>query len=416
MQKATYNSDISNFYYFPTDCPHREKNGWTADAALSVEQMLYNLTPENSYREWLCNIRRAQRFDGALPGIVPTGGWGFEWGNGPAWDSVLFYLPYYTWIMRGDTDIIKENATAMMRYLNYIANRRDDKGLIHIGLGDWLHIGYVNEMVALEVTDTLVTMNICRMASKMFKAVNLGIQSNFADSLFNELRASARKYLLMPDGATVIGRTQTGQAMAIEYGLLDNGEKKAAFEVLLDIVHEADDHLDTGCLGARIIFHVLAKYGYADFAYKMIVRPDYPSYGYWILGEGATSLFEAFQKPGSRPVSKNHHFFGDISSWFFKYIAGVKINPFETSVKEIEISPNFIEGLDNAEGYQYHLGGKITSQWKKTDEGYEITVSIPRGCYGKLIPPSGYIIIENGGHKNHINLSEEPKTWLIVKK
>ncbi|MBP5155723.1 MAG: hypothetical protein J6252_03990, partial [Clostridia bacterium] len=22
-------SDLANFYYFPTDCPHREKNGWT---------------------------------------------------------------------------------------------------------------------------------------------------------------------------------------------------------------------------------------------------------------------------------------------------------------------------------------------------------------------------------------------------
>lgn len=417
LQKATYNADISNFYYFPTDCPHREKNGWTADAALSAEQMLFNLTPENSFREWLCNIREAQRIDGALPGIVPTGGWGFRWGNGPAWDSVIFYLPYYTWQMRGDIEIIKENAIAMMRYLNYISTRRDEKGLLHIGLGDWLPIQYNTAMVALEVTDTLVTMNICSMASKMFRAVNMNVQANFADDLFDELRTSARKYLLMSDGVTVIGRTQTGQAMAIEYGLLDNGEKKAALEVLLNIIHEADDHLDTGCLGARIIFHVLAKYGYADLAYKMITRPDYPSYGYWILVDNATSLFEEFQKPGSIPNSKNHHLFGDISSWFFKYIAGVKINPYGTNAREIEISPNFIEDLNFADGYQYHFGGKLSSIWEKENEtSYKITINMPEGCFGRLVPPNGYMLRdENGNPLNSIQLSVGEQSFCMQK-
>ena len=423
LQKATYNSDIANFFYFPTDCPHREKNGWTADAALSVEQMLFNLTPEKSFSEWLVNIRAAQRSDGALPGIVPTGGWGYVRANGlsfgPGWDSVLFYLPYYTWLMRGDTKIIKENATAMMNYLNYIANWRDEKGLLHIGLGDWLPIKYKTDITPLEVADTLVTMNLCKLASKMFCVVNLTIQKEFADGLFNELRASAREILLMDDGATVFGRTQTGQAMAIEYGLFDDGEKKAAFDVLLDIIHEADDHLDTGCLGARIIFHTLAKYGYADLAYKMIVRPDYPSYGYWIVEEDATSLFEAFLKPGTPPIciSKNHHFFGDISSWFFKYIAGVKINPFAKCVNEIEISPNFIGGLDYADGYQYHLGGKISSHWEKDGNNYKITIKMPKGCFGKLIPPEGYILCdEKLNLRNFMQLTSGEQTYTMYKK
>lgn len=417
LQKATYNSDISNFYYFPTDCPHREKNGWTADAALSAEQMLFNLNPENSYHVWLDNIRKAQRIDGALPGIIPTGGWGFEWGNGPAWDSVLFYLPYYTWVQRGDTKIIKENATAMIRYLQYTSTRRDGKGLLHVGLGDWLPINYKTEMAPLEVTDTLVTMNICRLAAKMFNAIGMKLQKSFADNLFNELREAAREFLLLADGATVLGRTQTGQAMAIEYGLLDDGEKKAAFDIMLDIIHEADDHLDTGCLGARIVFHVLAKYGYADLAYKMITRPEYPSYGHWVLKENATTLFEEFQAPGSRPNSKNHHFFGDISSWFFKYITGVKINPYVRDIKELEISPNFIEGLEHAEGYQYHLGGKITSSWKKKDGNYYVTLNIPEGCYGKLIPPVGYVLREDSCMiKNFVELSSGQGAYLICKK
>lgn len=401
LQKATYNADISNFYYFPTDCPHREKNGWTADAALSAEQMLFNLTPENSYHVWLDNIRKSQRFDGALPGIVPNNaaeGFGFDWGNGPAWDSVLFYLPYYTWVHRGDTDIIRENAAAMMRYLHYIFTRRDEKGLLHIGLGDWVPIEYKTKITPLEVTDTLVSMNLCRMAAAMFDRIGMNLQKDFAQGLFRELRESARAELLDLDTMTVRGRTQTAQCMAIEFGLLTEEEQEKAFAVLLQIIEEAEGHLDTGCLGARIIFHVLAKRGKAELAYQMIVRPDYPSYGHWILSENCTALFEAFQKKEDSPNSKNHHFLGDISSWFFQYVAGVKINPHATDAKEVEISPNFISTLTHAEGYQNHMGGKLECAWKQTESGYTVTVTVPDTCFGMLRIPEGYVLPD--GTKN----------------
>ena len=119
----------SNFYYIQTDCPHREKNGWTGDASLSSDTAILMYDTEKSWREWLNNIRKAMRADGALPGIVPTGNWGFKWGNGPTWDSILFNLPYQLYKFRGCTEVIKENAISMMRYLTYIIGRRDEKGL-----------------------------------------------------------------------------------------------------------------------------------------------------------------------------------------------------------------------------------------------------------------------------------------------
>jgi alpha-L-rhamnosidase len=224
----------------------------------------------------------------------------------------------------------------------------------------------------------------------MFSAVGMEAQSIFAGALFDEIREDARKALILPDGVTIIGRSQTAQAMAIEFGLLEDAEKQGAFNVLLDLIHTADDHLDSGCLGARIILHTLAKFGYAELAYKMITRTDYPSYGHWVEKENATSLFEDFRHPDDKPASKNHHFFGDISSWFFKYVAGVKINPFDRGVNEIEISPNFIQSLEYAEGYQNHLGGKIESKWVREDKLIKLTVTIPEGCYGFLNLPKGY--------------------------
>lgn len=106
IQEAAVRSDISNFNYFPTDCPQREKNGWTADASLSAEQMLLNLYPEKCYKEWMRSIYKALSDKGQLPGIIPTGGWGYHWGNGPAWDNVIINLPYFTYIYRGDKEIL----------------------------------------------------------------------------------------------------------------------------------------------------------------------------------------------------------------------------------------------------------------------------------------------------------------------
>ena len=415
LQKAVYNADISNFYYFPTDCPHREKNGWTADAALSAEQMLLNLTPENSYEEWLFNIRKAQRDDGALPGVIPTGGWGFNWGNGPAWDCVLVWLPYYTWLYRGNTKIILDNAAAIMRYLHYISTKRDAAGLIHIGLGDWVPVNYKGPMAPLEVTDTLTCMDICQKAAAMFGAVNLNLQQNFAKGLFEEFRTAARTNLLEADGATVLGHCQAAQAMAIQYGLFENSEKPAAFKQLLQYVHDSEDHLDVGCLGARVLFHVLSDFGYADLAYHMITRPEYPSYGHWVLEENATALFEAFQTPADRPNSKNHHFFGDISAWFIKCIAGIKVNPYARDVNELEIFPAFIKALNHAKGYTNIPAGRAEVCWVRENGQITLTVQVPTECHGFIKLPNGYrFAAEINGRQKQVLIPLKSGSYSVI--
>ncbi len=88
-------SYLSNLQGIPTDCPHREKNGWTGDAHLAAEQAMYNFFPPAVYTKWIGDLADEQRPTGELPGIVPTGGWGYDWGNGPAWDSAFLIIPWY---------------------------------------------------------------------------------------------------------------------------------------------------------------------------------------------------------------------------------------------------------------------------------------------------------------------------------
>ncbi len=70
--KMTLNSDLSNFYYFLTDCPQREKNGWTGDFAVSAEQVLMHFTADNSFCDWIRLVCKAMTDDRGLPAIVPS--------------------------------------------------------------------------------------------------------------------------------------------------------------------------------------------------------------------------------------------------------------------------------------------------------------------------------------------------------
>lgn len=374
LQEIARRSILSNFHHFPTDCPQREKNGWTADAALTSETALLNFDPERNYAEWLRNVRKAQKADGSLPGIVPTAGWGFEWGNGPAWDAVLAQLPYYVYIYRGKTDMIRDSAESFISYLRYLRSRCDENGLLSIGLGDWCHVGGLNPKAPLLLTDSIMALDIARKIADMLEAIGDSSSATYAREQADKYRASIRAHLIDFKAMSVVGDCQSSQAMGLYYGIFDSHEKNAAFNKLLELVRYADDHIDVGVLGGRVIFEVLSEFGYSNLAFKMIMREDYPSYGNW-LSRGATTLWENFLPDGTS--SMNHHFWGHISGWFMKYIGGIKLNPTGRNVNSAELSPVFIEALDWAKAYHNSPKGKISVSWKREKNYISLEVDFP---------------------------------------
>lgn len=395
LYKMARQSDISNFYYFLTDCPHREKNGWTGDASMSSEHIMQTLAAENSLREWLFSVRKAQREDGSLPGIVPTDTWGYEWGNGPAWDSVLFNIPYFVWKYRGNDGIIEENAAAMLSYLEYLSRKRTENGLLEFGLGDWAPVEKIKEDTGeapLCLTDTIMGIDMCRKAAEMFDGIGLNLSSDFANGLLGELMTAARENLIDFDTMTALGRCESSQAMAIFYGLFKDSEKAAAFKVLRELIAENDDSMSGGYLGLRVLFHVLAEFSEYDLAYDMIVKREFPSYGS-ILSKGFTTLPEQFFRDYKGKVTSfNHHFFGDIENFFTSKIAGLRI----ISETEAEISPCFAKKLDFAKAeYVMKNGEKVFVSWKRNGEEIEITF----GGNCKFVVPRGYEIVNEESGK-----------------
>lgn len=401
IQRMTRVSTLANFFHFPTDCPHREKNGWTADAALSVEQALLNLDPVPNYREWERHICASMNKRGALPGIVPTAGWGFDWGNGPAWDQVIVVIPYYVYRYRGDRQLVEDSLPYLLRYVNYLNSRTDDRGLIAIGLGDWCAYGSGVRSPQI-FTDSVISMGICEKVAFLFAETGRHAQAEFCRTLADNYRKAIRKYLIdwntmsaVSEGDNTKG-CETSQAMAICYNVFTEEEKPTAFRVLLELIHANNDHLDTGVLGARVIFHVLSEFGYSELAYRMISDKKAPSYGYF-ADRGYTALPEALWPESFNVSSLNHHFWGDVSAWFIKELCGINLNPTCKDIHEAVISPHFVSAINHAEAYHICPDGKISVDWRITDNSEIIlNVEVPDGLHGKIIFTDGYVCAKCG--------------------
>ncbi len=407
-------STLANFYYFPTDCPHREKNGWTGDASVSCEHTLLNFKAEKSYSEWLNNVRSAMHEDGKLPGIVPTGDWGYHWGNGPCWDQVLTTLPYYTYLYRGDKAILRENATAIFRYLEYLDANLNDQGLIDFGLGDWVQVnrGADSHQAPVELTNSIMSMEIARMAAFIFDEIGMENKKIFAENLRMKLLENIRKYKIDFGTMTAAGNCQTSQCMAIYYGVFTEGEKSAAFARLLEMIHCADDHFDVGMLGFRIIFHLLSTFGQGELAYKMIMQDSPPSYAH-LVKLGFTAMVEEFRDDFTDfGTSYNHHFLGDVNGWFIKSIAGIRVNPYCRNSNEIKIAPDFIDDLTFAKAYHILPAGKVEVEWKREGSNILLSVNAPAAVEGEIELPNSYIF-ENG--KSAINL-DNYEELLVLKR
>lgn len=414
IQNATLLSDISNFYYYPTDCPHREKNGWTADIALSAEQMLINFAPENSLKVWLKNVYKAMKPNGQIPGIIPTDTWGYEWGSGPAWDCVLVYLPYFIYKYRGDKSAFEGLAEPLERYINYLYSKLDEKSLLALGLGDWCQPNRKCEedySTPLVVTDSIVSVDIAKKAAFVFDLLNMPKQKEAALSLSEKIKCAIRSNLYDTKNCIALSATQTAQAMAIYYNIFNDDEMPQAIENLVKLIHDKDDFMDVGVLGARVIFRILAENGYADLAYKMITRPEHPSYGNWIK-RGATNLWEAFWDEGGRILSMNHHFWGDVSAWFYTYLAGINVNPTVKDVYNLDIIPCFINELNCVSAKHKLPYGEIRVNWQREGNKIEFVVDYPNMAHGKLILKDGYTT-KNG--ETQIELRQGKNEFILSK-
>jgi alpha-L-rhamnosidase len=237
-------------------------------------------------------------------------------------------------------------------------------------------------------------MNICEKAAKLARIISEENVAALADGMALEIRENIKAKYIQNGKSTI--EEQTALAYILYYNLVE--EKESLQKQLLKIIARDGEVFTTGVLGARTMFRVLSDMGESDLAYKLIVQPKYPSYGYHVL-RGATTLPEHFyelkaegwqQKDGTRHDSLNHHFWGDVSAWLICYVAGLKINPHADDCDFVEIAPNFISALTFAEGEFIHKKGKIVSRWERMEGAIRLRISLPSGIRAKLALSKNY--------------------------
>jgi alpha-L-rhamnosidase len=379
IQKLTLWSYRNNYHGYPTDCPQREKNGWTGDAHLAAEQAMYNFRNEAAYTKWMGDFKDEQRDSGELPGIVPTAGWGYAWGNGPAWDSAYVLIPWYLYLYRGDERILSEHYDRLKRYVDYLTTRAK-KGIVSIGLGDWVPAKTTTPAAVTSTgyyyKDTVIVATAARLLGKTQDAEKY-------EKLAEDIRSAFHKVFYRGDGTYANG-SQTAQSCALFQGLATSEHRDAAIEQLVKNVRSQKDHLDTGILGAKYLFNSLSDAGHHDLAYRVACQTTFPSYGHWIA-QGATTLWEAWDGEGSR----NHIMFGDISAWFYKYLAGIRVDPQQPGFRHIILRPQPTGDLTWVKASHDSMLGTIGSDWKITDGTFRWNITVPPGATATVHVPGG---------------------------
>jgi alpha-L-rhamnosidase len=380
---------LSNLQGIPTDCPHREKNGWTGDAHLATEQGLLNYAPTAVYTKWINDLGDEQRPTGELPGIVPTSGWGYTWGNGPAWDSAFLLIPFYLYEYCGDTKVLCDHYDGLKRYVDYLTSKAK-YGILDIGLNDWAP--YKTS------TPADITSTAYYYVDTQIVALTAGLMGNEADARkYNELATGIKQAFngkfYHPETGLYGNGSQTSLSCALYQGLVEPENKARVLSNLVAAVEKCNGHIDTGILGAKYLLNALLENGRTDVAYRIASQKDLPSWGWWIE-QGATTLWENWNGAESR----NHIMYGDISAWFYKALAGINDDPTAPAFKHFVIKPNIVGGLTSAKASYDSVRGGIVSDWEVEKGRFKLTVKVPANTTATVwVPTTDPSAVVEGG-------------------
>ncbi len=323
--EATVRSLYSNMHGgVISDCPHRERLGYTGDGQLTADVALMLMDCESFYEKWMLDIALSQDLTtGHVQHTAPFMGGG---GGPGGWGGAVVIVPYMLYRHHRKKEILEKYFPNMLLWVKYMESRsegglvvrEEEKGWC---LGDWCTVGKVE--LPPEFVNTY------------FLAKNLERIAEIADILGRESqcyleKASALKLIIKDrfyDGVahTYCGGVQGADAFAADLGLADGRMLDA-----LAAKYDALGRFDTGIFGTDILIRVLFENGYADTALRLLTSEKQYSFGEQLLC-GETTLREHWD---DKNASLNHHMFGACTAYLFRYLLGIR-----TDGEELRIEP-----------------------------------------------------------------------------
>lgn len=394
LQANIYRSQQGNMLAIPTDCPQRERAGWTGDMQVYTPTAVFNMDVNAFLRRWLYDMRLEQLPDGQIPNVIPTidsnkyidrqksarvssAGWG----------DACIIVPYRLYQAYGDVRILEENYEMMCKWMDYVEAEAGDTCLWDQGFhfGDWLIPSIMREtgdpmQTAIATKEETATAMYAYTTNMMIEICNvlgnIGAAEHFM-RLNTKIRKAFSDTYIRPDGS-MKQPFQGLYVLALHMDLVEASKRKGCIEKLVELIHEAGDCLDTGFLSIPFLLETLYECGEQDLAYKLLYQENPPSWLY-ALKHDATTVWENWLavRPDGTPTnsSYNHFSFGCVGDFMYRHIGGLQVE--EVGYKKIRIAPDAACGLDWAQTEYNSRYGNIRIYWEKKDGGLELQFKLP---------------------------------------
>lgn len=410
---ATLWSAKGNHLDIPTDCPTRERHGWTGDAQLffTTASYLFDFAP--FAKKYMHDVFDWQRKNGRLPHIVPDGGADFYmWTmNGSVgWSDAGVLIPWRYSEINQDDSILREFYDGMAKYARFMESRCGKNMPFfseHVKLSPEARKYFVNQGQSygewaepVDVDGGFHWQDFVAPhpeVSTAYTSYVLGLMAQIAMKLGHE--ADAKEFQTYADGCRAAYRElvhtdaysldtdrQARLVRPLYFDLLDEEQTAFAKKRLTEALEHYRWRLGTGFLSTPLILYVLADMD-PEAAYRLLENEEVPG---WLSmpKAGATTIWEAWEGPNSREGgigSLNHYSKGAVVEWLFSTMCGIWV----TGENRFTVAPLPGGSLTHAEACYTSVFGKISSKWEKEDGKITYTVTVPANCEAEIILPKG---------------------------
>ena len=409
---ATLWSAKGNHLDIPTDCPTRERHGWTGDAQIFFETAGYLFDFAAFSRKWLHDVFDWQEKNGRLPHITPDGGADFymrSMNGSVGWSDVGILMPYRFWKLFGDESILREFYDGMAKYARFMEKRCGKtmpifgehirlspewkKYLVNAGqsYGEWAE---PSDVCAFRWQDfaaphpevsTAYTAYVLRLMSEISEQLG-----HFEDA--REFRASSegckKAYQELVSGGKYDLDTdrQAQLVRPLALGLLNEKQTAYAEKRLIEALEHYGWRLGTGFLSTPLILEVLTKID-IEAAYRLLENEEIPG---WLSmpKAGATTIWEAWEGPNSSQGgigSLNHYSKGAVCEWLFKTMCGIRVD----GENHFTVAPLPGGHFTHAEAIYNSVYGEVKSGWTREDGKTVYSISVPANCTAEIVLPCG---------------------------
>ncbi|MET0896730.1 MAG: family 78 glycoside hydrolase catalytic domain, partial [Mycobacterium sp.] len=391
----------SNFVDTPTDCPTRERSGWTGDIQVFASTASTFVDIQAYLRRYLRNLATEQHPDGRIPVFIPSetsrasprGTRLMRFPSGSVgWGDAAVLLPWTLYTHYGDRDILEQQYSSMAAWVDQLALRARHKRspgrrirrhsraevepfLLDTGFhfGEWLRPGtsllgtLLDSRRHRSVVATAYLEHSARTLATICGVLGRTAEAARYRDLADQTRHAWRTVFLHDDGRIGTDR-QDDYVRALAFDLLDEDERAAAVHRLVTLIDEAGGHLGTGFLSTPMLLPVLVDGGRPDVAWKLLLQDSTPSWLHQIT-QGATTMWETWEgydDKGRANSSHNHYAFGAVAGFLTERVAGLR--PAAPGYRVIDIAPLVGGGLTHARASVRTPLGVASSSWTRAEQ------------------------------------------------